>query len=80
MPLWQEVVKLSIEHADYVAGLIVDNLFLLEIIEDRDGEATFVLRIRIEVDISQVSKLYVDWIRPDILARHLVFFRSKVPS
>jgi hypothetical protein len=27
-----------------------------------------------------VSKLYVDWIRPDILARHLVFFRSKVPS
>ena len=56
----QEVVEFGVEHADDLAGFVVDDGFQLGVVEGGHGEAAFVLRVDLEVDVAEVGDALVD--------------------
>jgi hypothetical protein len=78
--LRQNVVKGGVEHANDLARLIAHDLLLLDIVERRNGEATAVLRLDGEVDVAEVSEVWVMRVGGDILSRFIVRGSGEAPA
>jgi len=76
----QQVVELSVEHADDLARLIADDGVLLCVVKRRDRESALVVFVHVEVDITQMGEALVDWVRLNVLARLIVLGSGKSPS
>lgn len=59
--LGQQVVKFSIEHADDLTALIVDDRLRLRVPERRHGEAADVVRVRLAVQVAEPGEA-VQWV------------------
>ena len=51
--LRQQIIKLGIEHPNDLRGLIADDRLLLLVVQGRDREAAFILRVDLEVDVAE---------------------------
>lgn len=80
MLIWEDVVEFCIEHANDLARFIADDLVLLDVVERRDRETSCVVRIDIEVYVSQMSKVFVKWIGPHIFSGKLFIRSCKSPT
>ena len=78
--LRQEVVELGVEHADDLAGLVADDLLLLDVVQRGHGEAALVFRVDFEVDVAQVGVGRVDGVGPCVFARQLFIRGGEAPS
>lgn len=76
----QQVVELSVEHANDLAGLVADDGLLLGIVKGRDSESALVVLVHIKVDIAQVGEALVDGVRLDVLARLIVLRSGESPA
>ena len=57
-----------VEHADYLAGFVVDDCFFLGVVEGGNGEAAGVVGVDGEVDFADVGEVRVKRVRVDVLA------------
>ena len=79
--LGEKVVKGVVEHADDLARLVVDDAFLLGVIEGWDCETAAVIFFVLKVELADVSELWMDRVRSDAVAWCiLVVFSGEAPS
>jgi len=76
----QQVVELSVEHADDLAGFVADNGILLGVVEGGNRESAFVVLVHVEVDVAEVREALVDGVWLDVLARLVVFGGGESPA
>ena len=62
------------------AYLIAHNLVLFDVVESRHCEAAFIVGADIEIDVSQMSKIWVDRIWCDIVSGNLLIRFRKAPT
>jgi len=76
----QQVVELSVKHANDLTRLVADNGVLLGVVEGRDRESALVVLVHVKVDITQMSKALVNRIGLDVLAGLVVLGSGESPS
>lgn len=76
----QQVVELSVEHANDLAGFVADDGLLLGIVKSRDSEPALVILVHVKVNVAQVGEALVDGVRLNVLARLVVLGSGKTPS
>ena len=76
----QEAVKLVVEHADYLTGLVVDYGAGLGVVQSWDGEATLIIGLDREVNVADVGEFRMEWIRSDIFARERLVWSDEAPA
>ena len=69
-----------IEHADYLAGFVVDDGAGLGIVECGDCEAARVVGVGGEIDFTNVRELWVDGIWRHVLAGERLVRGDKAPA
>jgi len=76
----QKMVKGMVEHPDDFTALVVDDTFLLFVVQSGYGEAAVVVGVVLEIDVSQVSVPLVERIRDCILSRNVLVRAGKSPT
>lgn len=77
---WKKVVEFGVEHADYLAGLVADYPVLLEVVQGRDCEAPRVVRVDVKVDVPQMCKVLVQWIRRHVISWDFLIWLREPPA
>lgn len=78
--LGKQMIKFVVKHSNDLARLVTDNLLLLLVVERRHCEAAFVVRLDVEVDVSQMREPFVQWVGGCVLAGLVLVFGLKAPA
>jgi len=78
--LRQNLVKTMIEHSDDLGGLVVHNTLLLLVVQSRHREAATIVLVVLEVDLADVSVLWMYRIGLSVRTRHLLVLCGESPA
>lgn len=78
--LGEQIVKLAVEHADYLCGLIGYDSFGFLVVKSWDGKAAFVGGIDGEVNFAEVGEFRVKGVFCGVLAGDLFVVLNEAPA
>ena len=69
-----------VEHSNDLAGLVADDRLLFLVVKRGDCKATRVVRLNVEVDISKMREIAMQWIGGHVVAGFVFVLCGKAPS
>ena len=78
--LGEKIIEFCVQHADDLAGFVVDNLMGLGVVKDWNREPARVFRVDGEVKLTYECVRGVNRIRANVLAGKCLVFRDEAPT